>query len=105
MKRRLSNDDVPKFASFVNLFLLFMFCVCHVFLFVHCSFVDTCLERVELLAPLYVMFYCVFVSFITKLRVNLTPTHIKGDRSGYGKEIYNKNKIRHFHIFYYQNGS
>ena len=38
---------------------LFMFCVCHVFMSVHCSLVVTCWERADLLALLYVMFYCV----------------------------------------------
>ena len=45
------------------LFLLFMFCVCHVFLSIHCRLVVTCWERADLLALLYVMFYCVFVTF------------------------------------------
>ena len=40
-----------------------MFSVGHVFLSVHCSLVVTCWERADLLALLYVMFYCVFVTF------------------------------------------
>ena len=40
-----------------------MFCLCHVFLSVHCSLVVTCWEKADLLAVLYVMFYCVFVPF------------------------------------------
>ena len=44
-------------------FLLFMFRVCHAFLSVHCSLVVTCWERANLLALLYVMFYCVVVTF------------------------------------------
>ena len=40
-----------------------MFRVCHAFLTVHCSLVATCWERADLLALLYVMFYCVFVTF------------------------------------------
>ena len=40
-------------------FFLFMFPVCLVFLSVHCSLVVTCWERADLLALLYVMFYCV----------------------------------------------
>ena len=40
-----------------------MFCVCHVFLSIHCSLVVTCWERADLLALLYVKFYCVFVTF------------------------------------------
>ena len=44
-------------------FLLFMFRVCHAFLSVHCSLVVTCWERANLLALLYVMLSCVFVTF------------------------------------------
>ena len=40
-----------------------MFRVWHAFLSVHCSLVVTCSERAGLLALLYVMFYCVFVTF------------------------------------------
>ena len=40
-----------------------MFRVCHAFLSVHCSLVVTCWERANLLAILYVMFSCVFVTF------------------------------------------
>ena len=40
-------------------FLSFMFRVCHAFLSVHCSLVVTCF----LLAHVYVMFSCVFVTF------------------------------------------
>ena len=40
-----------------------MFCVCHAFLSVHCSFVVTCWDKAYLLSLLYVMFYCVFVTF------------------------------------------
>ena len=48
--------------------LLFMFrvwhaCVRHVFLSVHCSLIVTYWERANLLALLYVMFSCVFVTF------------------------------------------
>ena len=42
--------------------MLFMFRVCHVFLSVHCNIVVICWERADLLALLYVMFYCVFVT-------------------------------------------
>ena len=45
------------------IFLLFMFRVCLVFLSVHRSLVVTCWEMADLLALLYVMFYCVFVTF------------------------------------------
>ena len=44
-------------------FLIFMFCICHAFLSVHCSLVITCWERANLLALLYLMFSCVFVTF------------------------------------------
>ena len=47
-------------ASFVDHFL-FIFRVCHVFLSVHCSLVATCWERVDLLALLYLIFYCVLL--------------------------------------------
>ena len=43
--------------------MLFMFRVCHAFLSIHCSLVVTCWERDGLLALLYVMFSCVFVTF------------------------------------------
>ena len=39
-----------------------MFRVCHVFLSFHRNLVVTCWERADLLALLYVMFYCVFVT-------------------------------------------
>ena len=39
-----------------------MFCVCHIFLPIHCSLVATCWERAGLLVLLYVVFYCVFVT-------------------------------------------
>ena len=44
-------------------FLLFVFHVCHTFLFVLCSLMVTCWERADLLALLCVMFSCVFVTF------------------------------------------
>ena len=48
---------------FCGSFLLFMFRLCHVFLSVYYSLVVTCWEKADLLALLYVMFYCVFVTF------------------------------------------
>ena len=39
-----------------------MFHVFHALLYVHCSLVVTCLERADLLALLYVMFSCIFVT-------------------------------------------
>ena len=42
-------------------YLCFVFC--HAFLSVHCSIVVTCRERADLLTLLYVMFYCVSVTF------------------------------------------
>ena len=50
---------VPRRCCFCVAFLLFMFCVRHVFLSVHFSLVITCWERANLLALLCVMFYCV----------------------------------------------
>ena len=43
--------------------LLYCVCLCHIVLSVSCSLVVTCLERVDFLALLYVMFLCVFVTF------------------------------------------
>ena len=40
-----------------------MFRVCRVYLSAHCSLVVTCWKRADLLALLYVMIYCVFVTF------------------------------------------
>ena len=42
---------------------IFMICVCHVLLSVHCCLEVTCREWPDLLAFLYVMFCCVFVTF------------------------------------------
>ena len=55
---------VPKRCFFCGSFLLFLFrvCRCHEFLSVHCSLLVTCWERADLLALLYVMFSCVFVT-------------------------------------------
>ena len=39
--------------------MLFMFCVCHAFLSVHCSLVIPDWERVDLLALLFVIINCV----------------------------------------------
>ena len=47
---------VPRRCLFCGSFLLFMFCVCHAFLSVHCKLVVTCWERANLLALLYVCF-------------------------------------------------
>ena len=43
--------------------MLFVFRVCHVFLYVHRSLVVICLERADRLARLYLKFSCVFVNF------------------------------------------
>ena len=43
--------------------MLFVFHVCHAVLSVPCSCVVTCWERANLLALLYVVFSCVFVTF------------------------------------------
>ena len=47
----------------MDLSCFFMFRVCLVFLSVHCSLVVTCWEKADLLDLVYVMFYCVFVTF------------------------------------------
>ena len=44
-------------------FFIFVFCLCHTVLSVSCSLVVTCWEMADLLAPLYVMFYYVYVTF------------------------------------------
>ena len=44
-------------------FLSSMFPVCHAFLSVRCSLVVICWEQADLLTLLYMMFYCVFVTF------------------------------------------
>ena len=49
-------------VSFPDLWRLSYF-DCHAFLSVHCSFVVTCYEGADILALLYVMFCCVFVTF------------------------------------------
>ena len=54
--------DVPRRCFFCGPYLLFIFPVCHAFLYVHCSVVVTCWERANLLALLYVMFSCGFVT-------------------------------------------
>ena len=54
---------IPRPCFFHGSFLLFIFCVCHALLSVHCSLVVTYWERAGHLALLYVMFYCVFVTF------------------------------------------
>ena len=63
----ISTIIIPLYSNFHLPFqgglLLFVFHGCHVFLFASCSLVVTCLERAELLALLYEMFYCVFVTF------------------------------------------
>ena len=49
-------------ASFVGPYC-YLFHVCHAFLFVHCSLVVSCWELADLLALLYVIFSCIFVTF------------------------------------------
>ena len=48
---------------FCGSFLLSMLSVCYVSLSAHCCLFVTCWERADHLALLYVMFYCVFVTF------------------------------------------
>ena len=48
---------------FCGSFLLLIFRVCHAVFSVHCSLVVTCLKRANLLALLYVIFSCVFITF------------------------------------------
>ena len=56
--------NVPRRLFFCGSFVLFMFRVYNAFSPVHCSLVVTCWEKADLLALLYVMFYCVYVTFI-----------------------------------------
>ena len=55
---------IPRWCFFCGSFLLFMFHVClySTVLFVPCSLVVTCWERADLLALLYVMCSCIFVT-------------------------------------------
>ena len=55
---------IPRRCFFCRSFLLFMFRVCHAFLPGHCSLLVICWERANLLALLYVVFFCVFVTFL-----------------------------------------
>ena len=58
---------IPRRCFFCESFLLFVLCmfVCHrpTVLSAPCSLVVTCSERADYLVLLYVMFYCVFVTF------------------------------------------
>ena len=55
---------IPRRCFFCGSFVLFVFHVCHAVFSVHCSLVVICWEMDDLLALLYVMFYCVFVTFL-----------------------------------------
>ena len=55
--------DLSKRCFFCGFFLLLTFRVCNIVMSVHCSLVVTCRERASLLALLYLMFSCVFVTF------------------------------------------
>ena len=52
---------VPRQYFSVDFFLCV--CLCHIVLSVSCILMVTCWEKADLLALLYVMFYCVFVTF------------------------------------------
>ena len=56
-----SYRPLPGGVSFVNLFFICV-CLCLTVMSVSCSLVVTFLERADLLAFLYVMFSCVFVT-------------------------------------------
>ena len=62
-KEDLNYDIGMKRCFFCGFILLFMFHVCLVSLFVHCSLFVICWERADLLVLLCVMFYCAFVTF------------------------------------------
>ena len=53
---------IPRQCFFCGSFFIYVSCY-RVFLTVNCSLVVTCWKRADLLALLYVMFYCVFVTF------------------------------------------
>ena len=53
---------VPRRNFFCGSFVLFMSCVCHAFLSVHCCLVVTCWERVTSCLS-FVMFNCIFDTF------------------------------------------
>ena len=53
------STDHSKAMLLLWIFLLFMFCVYHVFMSVNCSLGVTCWERIGLCTLLYVMFSCV----------------------------------------------
>ena len=52
--------ELLDFFYFCGSFLLIIFCVCHAVLYVHCSLVDTCWEKANLLALLHLMFFYCF---------------------------------------------
>ena len=45
------------------LWILFVICLCHTFMFISCSLVVTCWKRADLLGLLCVMFPCIFCHF------------------------------------------
>ena len=60
-----SNKSLTDRSNAVLLLWIFFFAICvscHTVLFVPCSLLVTCWERTDLLAILYVMFFCVFVT-------------------------------------------
>ena len=57
--------------------------VCHAFASVHYSFVVTCWERVDLLALLYVMLYCAFVTFPCGVLGQVSPGVVFGCRNSW----------------------
>ena len=60
--RPISLGHLSRYCDISCYYLCFVF-VCHTVLSVPCSLVDTCWERADLLTLLYVVFYCVFVTF------------------------------------------
>ena len=50
--------NVPRWYFFCGSFVLFMSCVCHAFMSVHCCLVVTCLERADLLALVCDVWLC-----------------------------------------------
>ena len=59
-----SNFLTGRSKAVLLLWILFIICVsCHTVLSAPCSLVVTCWERADLLALLYVIFSCVFVTF------------------------------------------
>ena len=61
MKDCMRKERFQPIQEILVLIFNIYICFCHVFLSLHCSLVVTCFKRA--LLDMYVMFYCVFVTF------------------------------------------